>query len=79
MYKRKEGWLVHSTPDDIDGVRVPNTDEAQRHIHCVWSQDPALSSRRVEVVVVQVGLLLRQMKNCRKIMNMRKTYPGECA
>jgi len=54
----KEGRLVRGMPDDLDGVRVPNADEARRHVHCVWSQDPALSSRRVEVVIVQVGLLL---------------------
>jgi len=54
----KEGWLVCGMPDDLDGVRVPNADEARRCIHSVWSQDPALSSRRVEVVIVQVGLLL---------------------
>jgi len=54
----KEGWLVHGTPDDLDGVRVPNADEARQCVHRVWSQDPALSSRRVEVVIVQVGLLL---------------------
>ena len=53
-----EGWLVHSMPDDLDGVQVPNADEARRRVHCVWSQDPALSSRKVEVVIVQVGLLL---------------------
>ena len=53
-----EGRLVRGTPDDLDGMRVPNADKARRRVHRVWSQDPALSSRRVEVVVIQVGLLL---------------------
>ena len=65
-------------PDNLDGMKVSNADKAQQGIDCVRSNDPALRSCRDDVVVVQEGLLLWQMKNFRKI-NMRETYQGEHA